>query len=94
MQPSQARVCSGSHSLEASYCVSQLEAEIAQLKEALRQRQQIGVATGLVAQRFATHERACVLAAHNTDDENSGVANSRLRIVKDQPRPVIRGLRC
>jgi hypothetical protein len=85
MQPSQARVCSGSHSLEASDCVLQLEAEIAQLKEA--------VATGLLAQRFATHDRACVLAAH-TDDENSGVANSRLTIVKDQPRPVIRGLRC
>jgi AmiR/NasT family two-component response regulator len=44
-------------SLEAR--VAQLEAEIAQLKDALARRQQIGVATGLVAQRFAHHpERA------------------------------------
>ncbi|HET9779543.1 MAG TPA: hypothetical protein VFP81_09700 [Propionibacteriaceae bacterium] len=57
-----------------------MEAEIAQLKEAL-----IGVATGLLAQRFTiTRERAWTLAADNADDENSGVANSRLRIVKDQ----------
>jgi hypothetical protein len=33
--------------------VAQLEAEIAQLKDALARRQQIGVATGLLAQRFA-----------------------------------------
>ncbi|HXD25744.1 MAG TPA: ANTAR domain-containing protein [Propionibacteriaceae bacterium] len=39
-------------SLEASR-VAQLEAEIAQLKDALARRQQIGVATGLLAQRFA-----------------------------------------
>ena len=46
-------------SLEASSRVAQLEAEIAQLKDALARRQQIGVATGLVAQRFAHHpERA------------------------------------
>ena len=39
--------------------MAQLEAEIAQLKDALARRQQIGVATGLVAQRFAHHaERA------------------------------------
>ena len=70
LQPPQARVCSSSQSLETRSCVSQLESEIAQLKEALRQRQRIGVATGLLAQRFAiTHERACVLAAHNADDE-------------------------
>ena len=46
-------------SLEASSRVAQLEAEIAQLKDALARRQQIGVATGLLAQRFAHHpERA------------------------------------
>ena len=39
-------------SLETSR-VAQLEAEIAQLKDALARRQQIGVATGLLAQRFA-----------------------------------------
>ena len=33
--------------------MAQLEAEIAQLKDALARRQQIGVATGLLAQRFA-----------------------------------------
>jgi hypothetical protein len=49
LQPPQACVCSGSQSLETSACVSRLEAEIAQLKEALRQRKQIGVATGLPA---------------------------------------------
>ena len=39
--------------------MAQLEAEIAQLKDALARRQQIGLATGLVAQRFAHHpERA------------------------------------
>jgi ANTAR domain len=38
--------------LEASARVAELEAEIAQLKEALARRQLIGVATGLLAQRF------------------------------------------
>jgi hypothetical protein len=33
--------------------LAQLEAEIAQLKDALARRQQIGVAIGLLAQRFA-----------------------------------------
>jgi hypothetical protein len=37
---------------EASARVLELEAEVAQLKEALARRQQIGVATGLIAQRF------------------------------------------
>jgi hypothetical protein len=32
--------------------VAELEAEIAQLRDALARRQQIGVATGLLAQRF------------------------------------------
>ena len=38
--------------LEGSSRVAQLEAEIAQLKDALARRQQIGIATGLLAQRF------------------------------------------
>ena len=80
LQPPQARVCSGSQSLLASCGVARLEAEIAQLKEAL-----IGGATGLLAQRFAIGpERVCTLAADNADDENGAVANSRLRILKDQ----------
>jgi hypothetical protein len=42
----------------------QLEAEIAQLNEALRQRQQIGVATDLLAQRFTiSSERGWTVAA-------------------------------
>ena len=85
LQPPQARVCACSESLEASSRVAQLEAQITQLKE-LRQRHQIGVATSLRAQRFTvTPERACTLPADEADDENSGVANSKLRIVKDQP---------
>jgi hypothetical protein len=38
--------------MEASARVAELQAEIAQLKEALVRRQLIGVATGLLAQRF------------------------------------------
>jgi ANTAR domain len=45
--------------LEAGSRVARLEAEIAQLKDALARRQELGVATGLLAQRFAiTPERA------------------------------------
>ncbi len=70
LQPSQARVCSGSHSLETSSRRAQLESDIAQLKDALRPRQQIGLTTDLLAQGFAiTPERACVLAAHKSDEE-------------------------
>ena len=59
LQPSQARVCSGSHSLETSSRGAQLESDIAQLKDALRPRQQIGLTTDLLAQGFAiTPERA------------------------------------
>jgi hypothetical protein len=78
LQPPQARVCSGSQSLLASSGVARSETEIAQLKAL------IGVATGPLAQRFAIGpERACTHAADNADDENGGVAYSRLRIVKD-----------
>ena len=41
LQPSQPWVCSGSQSLVASSRVAQLEAGIARLNEALRQRHQI-----------------------------------------------------
>ena len=55
-QPS--RIEPGFASLEVGR-VAQLEAEVAQLKEALANRQQIGVAIGLLAQRFAiSPERA------------------------------------
>jgi len=50
--------------------------------------QSLEASPGLVAQRLAvTAERARTVTA----DENSSVANSRLRIVKDQLWPVIRG---
>ena len=52
-QPPQAEVGSILEALEASARVAELEAEVAQLKEALARRQQIGVATGLLAQRFS-----------------------------------------
>jgi uncharacterized small protein (DUF1192 family) len=58
-QPPPTEVGSVLEILEASSRVAQLEAEIAQLKDALARRQQIGVATGLLAQRFAiSPERA------------------------------------
>jgi hypothetical protein len=58
-QPSPTEVGLVFESLETSARVAQLEAEIAQLKDACARRQQIGVATGMVAQRFAHHpERA------------------------------------
>ena len=48
-----------SESLEFRARVAELEMEIAQLRDALVRRQQIGVATGLLAQRFAiTPDRA------------------------------------
>ena len=79
-QRPQARVWSSSQSLEASFCVAQSEAEIAELEEALRQRWQIAVAPGLLGQRFPiTRERATTLAADNAGDENGGIANSELR---------------
>jgi AmiR/NasT family two-component response regulator len=82
LQPPQARVCSRLQSREASSRATQLEADIAQRKEALRQRHWIRLATGLVAQRSAiTPHRAWTLAA----DEASCLSNSRLRIVQDQP---------
>ena len=71
LQPAQATY-SGSQSLEASSCVAQSEAKIAQLKEALRQRQLFGVATGLVAQRSAIISQPDWTLAADNADENSG----------------------
>ncbi|HJV12490.1 MAG TPA: ANTAR domain-containing protein [Propionibacteriaceae bacterium] len=51
-QPPPTEVGSILDSWEASARVTELEIEVAQLKEALARRQQIGVATGLLAQRF------------------------------------------
>jgi hypothetical protein len=95
LQPPQARVCSSSQSLEPSSGLAQLEAEIPHRGEALTQRQQVGVASGLLAQCFAiTPERAWTVAADKADDEDSCLAQAKLRMVKDQAWPIIRGLRC
>ena len=95
LQPPQARVCSGSQSLEPSSGVAQLEAEIPELGDSLTHRQQIGVATGLLAQCFAiTPERAWTVGADKADDKDSCLAQAKLRMVKDQAWPIIRGLRC
>jgi hypothetical protein len=72
LQPSPARVCSGSQSLETN-------------SRGARQRQQIGLTADLPAQRLAiTPERGWMVAV-DADEENSGVAESKLRIVEDQP---------
>ena len=58
-QPSPTEVELVVGSPETSSRVAELEAEIAQLRDALARRQQIGVATGLLAQRFGiSPERA------------------------------------
>ena len=85
LQPLHARVGSGSHSLKASFRVPQLEAKIAQLKEAPRQRQQIEVATGQLARRFAVNPEQASPGVEEADNNNGGVASSRLRIVEDGP---------
>jgi hypothetical protein len=94
VQPPQTRVCLSCQSLEASSRTAQLEVDIAQLNEALRQRQQIGLATGLLAHRFAIIlERGWTVAGDKVD-ENSCAANSKLGIVKDQLWPVTRDSTC
>jgi hypothetical protein len=66
LQPQRARVYSGSQSLDATSCVAQLEAELAQLMDGLRHRQVLVVASGLVAQRFVIiPEWDSTLAADN-----------------------------
>jgi hypothetical protein len=94
VQPSQTRVCLSCQSPEASSRMAQLEVQIAPLNEALRQRQQIGPPTGLLAHRFAIIPERGWPVAGDKADENSGAANSKLGIVEDQLWPVIRGLTC
>ena len=53
VQPPHTKVWSSCQSPEASSRTAQLAVEIARLNAALRQRQQIGLATGLLAHRFA-----------------------------------------
>jgi hypothetical protein len=51
-QPPHTTAGSVAGSPDTSFRVTELEAEVAQLRDALARRQQIGVATGLLAQRF------------------------------------------
>jgi hypothetical protein len=94
VQPPHTSVWSSCQSPEASSRTAQLRVEIAQLKEALRQRQQIGPATGLLADRFAIIPERSRTATEDKSHENSGAANSKLGIVTDRLWPVIRDLRC
>jgi hypothetical protein len=63
----------GLSDLEACSRVAQLAAEIRQLKEALGHLQQIGVATGLLAQRFAITPKRAMTLTDDADDENRRV---------------------
>jgi hypothetical protein len=83
VQPPQTWVCLSCESPEASFRTAQLEVEIAQLNEALRQRQRVGLTTDLLAHRFAIiSQRSCTVAGHKVD-ESRGAANSQLKIIKD-----------
>jgi hypothetical protein len=69
--------------LEASSRVAQLEAEIAQLKEALARRQQIGVATGLLAQRFTmSPDRAWALLVRLSQNGHIKVRDIAQALIK------------
>jgi hypothetical protein len=94
VQPPHTSVWSSCQSPEASSRTAPLEVEIAQLNESLRQRQQIGPATGLLADRFAIIPERGWTAAEDKVDENSGAPNSKLGIVTDQLWSVIRCLTC
>jgi hypothetical protein len=93
VQAPQTRVCVRCQSPEASSRTTQLRVEIARLNAALRQRHQIGLATGLLAHRFAIIPKRGT-AAKDKAHETSGATNSKLGMVKDRLWPVIRGLRC
>ena len=94
VQPPQTGVCLSCQSPEASSPTTPLQVEIAPLNEELRQRQQIGLATGLLAHPLAIIPERGWTAAEDKADENSGAANSKLGIVKDRLWSVIRCLTC
>ena len=79
-------------SLHISSRVAELEAEIAQLKDALTRRQQIGVATGLLAQRFLiSPERAwslLVRLSQNGHVKVREIAEAVIAAHCGQPDPV------
>jgi hypothetical protein len=84
VQPPQTRVCLSCQSPEVSSSTAQFEVEIAQLNEALRQRQRIGLATGLLAHRFAIIPERGWTVVGDKADENSGADSSKLGIVNGQ----------
>ena len=94
VQAPQTRVCVRCQSPEASSRTTQLRVEIARLNAALRQRHQIGLATGLLAHRFAIIPKRGRTAAEDKAHETSGAANSKLGIVTDWLWSVIRCLTC
>jgi hypothetical protein len=80
-------------SREASSRVAQLEAEIAQLKDALARRQQIGVATGAAGPALLPSPRAGLVTPHLS--QNCHVKGPRTSARRRRPRarrrPVPRG---
>jgi hypothetical protein len=62
--------------------VAELEAEIAQLRDALARRQQIGVATGLLAQRFGiSPDRAWSLMVRLSQNAHVKVREIALAVI-------------
>jgi hypothetical protein len=92
VQPPQTRVCLSCQSPEASSPTTPLQVEIAPLNEELRQRQQIGLATGLLAHRLAIIPERGWMVAGDKADGKGGAANSKLRIVKGPAMAGHRGL--
>jgi hypothetical protein len=89
-------------SLETGNRMAELEAEIAQLKEALARRQQIGVATGLLAQRFGiSPDRAWALLVRLSQnghvkvrDIAQALINAHCGVVGPTEAKIIGGIEC
>jgi hypothetical protein len=88
--------------LETGNRVAELEAEIAQLKEALARRQQIGVATGLLAQRFGiSPDRAWALLVRLSQNGHvkvreiaQALINAHCGVVGPAEAKIIGGIEC
>jgi hypothetical protein len=84
LQPTQSRVCAGSQRLETSCGGAQVKSDIAELRKALGQRRVIGLTTELLIQPLAITPEPDWMFARDTDEEDSGDAESKLRIVEDR----------
>jgi hypothetical protein len=72
LQPPQTRICLGSHSWRPAPAWRTERPRSHSSRKRCGNWQQIGVATGVLAQRFAiTAERARTLAVNNADDEDT-----------------------